>query len=161
MRPPAPEDFEAYADMWAEPSTARYTTGAALTRPEAWSKFLRDVGHWTMLGFGYWSLIELETKRYCGQLGFANFERGLNNHFDDEPEMGWVLAPHARGQGFAQEAARAALAWGAAQFGQVRSVCVISEENIPSLKLAAAIGFRACARAEYKGLASTILDRVL
>jgi len=48
------EDFKHCAALWADPLVTRYITGTPLSREECWSRLLRNAGHWTMLGFGYW-----------------------------------------------------------------------------------------------------------
>jgi RimJ/RimL family protein N-acetyltransferase len=61
---------------------------------------------------------------------------------DPVPEMGWVMAPHSHGKGYATEAARAAIAWGERHFGGRRTACIIAPENEPSLRVAEKCGFR-------------------
>jgi len=52
-----------------------------------------------------------------------------------------VLAPWAHGRGFATEAMRAVLDWGATRFGDgQRTVCLIAPENAASIHVAERLG---------------------
>jgi RimJ/RimL family protein N-acetyltransferase len=136
------EDFEALAAMWSEPEVTRHTVGQPATRQESWFRLLRYRGLWPVLGFGYWAVREKVSGRYMGDVGFADFCRGLTPSIDGIPEAGWIFAPWSHGQGFASEAVTAALGWldGQARFAE--SVCLIAAENLPSCRLAQRHGFR-------------------
>ena len=144
-------DFPACAALWADPEVTRYIGGRPSTEEEVWARFLRYVGHWTLLGFGFWVVEEKSTGRLLGEVGFADFKRAITPSFGDAPEAGWVLAPGAHGKGFATEAIRAALAWATSHFGGGRSVCMIDPGNQVSLRVAAKCGFKEFARTLYKG----------
>jgi RimJ/RimL family protein N-acetyltransferase len=75
------------------------------------------------------------------------------------PEVGWLLAAHTHGRGYATEAAQAALAWGDAYLPQARTVCLIDVDNVPSLRLAAACGYREYGRTLYHDLPVVLLER--
>ena len=104
------DDFIASAAMWADPNVTRHIGGQPLTEEEAWTKFLRYVGHWALLGFGYWVVEEKATGSFVGEIGFADYKRDLEPSLHDKPEIGWVLAPRSHGKGYATEAVRAAIA---------------------------------------------------
>ena len=73
--------------------------------------------------------------------------------------MGWVLAPHTHGQGYALEVAQAALAWGDAHLPVARTVCLVDVGNLASLRLAAKVGYQEIARVLYKDIAVVMLER--
>jgi len=55
----------------------------------------------------------------------------------------WALVPAVHGRGYATEAVGAALAWGERRFGaNARTVCIISPENLASIRVATKCGFR-------------------
>ena len=56
MRPHRLEDFPDTAALWADPEVVRFIGGHPLSREESWARFLRYLGHWTALGFGYWTV---------------------------------------------------------------------------------------------------------
>ena len=75
------------------------------------------------------------------------------------PEIGWVLAPRAHGQGYATEAARAALVWGDAHFASKRTACIIHPDNLASIRVAEKCGYREFERTTYKGEPTIVLVR--
>jgi len=131
------EDFAHSAAMWADPVVIRHTVGKPLSEEECWTRFLRYVGHWALLGFGYWVAEEKATGS----------------------ESGWVLASHAHGKGYATEAVRAVVAWGDARFSSRRTACIIAPENVASIRVAEKCGYREFARTTYKGHAVVMFER--
>lgn len=115
------EDFNLIAALWADPKMVRFIGGVPSTREASWSRLLRYVGHWSLMGFGYWVILEKESGVFVGEIGFADFQREMRPSMDNKAEMGWVLSPDFHGKGYASEAAEAALAWADANI-PVRSV---------------------------------------
>ena len=144
------DDFADCLALWSDPEVTRFIGGRPSTQEEVWSRLLRYLGHWALLGFGYWVISEKETGRFMGEVGFANFRRVIEPSLDDMPEIGWALAPHSHGKGYATEAARAAIAWGEAHFGPIRTACIIAPENEPSIRVAEKCGYREFQRTTYK-----------
>jgi RimJ/RimL family protein N-acetyltransferase len=160
LAPPLIADFEDSAAMWSDPAVVRGLGGRTSTPEESWARLLRARGLWPLLGYGYWAVRETATGRYVGEVGFADFHRGIEPSIDGVPEMGWVLATWAHGQGMAAEAVRAGLAWGALQWGPDGPVvCIIDQTNTPSLKLAARMDFVETARVTYKEAPIVVLRR--
>ncbi len=98
-------------------------------------------GHWALLGYGYWAVEEKVSGRCIGEIGFANFMRPLTLALEGMPELGWVLAPWAQGNGYATEALKAVVAWGDAQFQSRRTVCIIHRDNHRSFRVAEKLGY--------------------
>jgi RimJ/RimL family protein N-acetyltransferase len=144
-------DFEASAAMWAEPEVTRHILGRPSTRQESWFRLLRNVGHWPVVGFGFWAATTREGA-FLGEIGFGRFERAgagaAPGGEDEEPEAGWVLRGDAAGKGFATEAMRAAHDW----LGSVRPAastrCIIAPDNAASLRVAEKLGYREIGRTE-------------
>jgi|SRR5271154_1194917 len=145
------DDFKHSAAMWADPKVTQYTTGKPLSEEECWTRLLRYVGHWSLLGFGYWVAEEKATGNFVGEIGFADYKRDLEPSLKGTPEIGWALASHAHGKGYATEAVRAAVAWGDAHFESARTACIISPENFASVRVAVKCGYREFTHATYKG----------
>lgn len=160
LRCPRLEDFEESLAMWGDPRVVRYITGKPSTPEEMWSRLLRYVGHWQLLGYGYWVVREKSTGRFVGEVGLADFRRDIEPSLGGSKEAGWVLSPWAQGRGFATEAVRAALRWTEARFGPERVVCLIDPGNEASIKVAHRCGFREFARGSYKGAPSLMLERL-
>ena len=153
------EDFSEYAEMWGDPRVTRHVGGRPFTSEECWHRLLRGVGHWHVLGFGYWVLREKRSTRFVGEVGFADLRREIDPPLGATPEMGWVLSPWSHGQGFATEAIAPVLAWANRQWGERRLVCMIDPDNAPSLRVAAKVGFREYARTTYHGSPTILLER--
>jgi RimJ/RimL family protein N-acetyltransferase len=152
-------DFAECAALWADPQVVRYIGGRTFTTEESWARLLRYVGHWDLLGFGYWVAREKSTERFVGEVGFAEFKRDVTPSFEGAPEAGWVLAPWAHGKGFATEAVRATLAWADPRFA--RTVCMIDDGNDASVKVAAKCGYREWVRTTYKGTPAVLYERAI
>ena len=144
------DDFPACAAMWADPMVTRHLGGKPFTREEAWARLLRYIGHWALLGFGFWVVEEKASGEFVGELGFADFKRNIEPALDGMPEIGWILASRVHGRGYATEGVRAAVAWGERHFGAVHMACVIHPENTTSLRVADKCGFREFQRTRYK-----------
>ncbi|MCC6997419.1 MAG: GNAT family N-acetyltransferase [Deltaproteobacteria bacterium] len=153
------DDLPACIAMWGDPVVTRHIGGRPFTREETWGRVLRYAGHWALLGFGYWVIEELASRRFVGEIGFSDFKRDLAMDLGGAPEIGWALATGAHGQGYATEAVRAALAWAELRFPTPRTVCLIDPDNLASLRVAEKCGYRELARVTYKGLPTLLLER--
>jgi len=149
-------DFGDSAAMWGGAIVTRHIGGRPFSAEEVWSKLLRYAGHWALLGYGYWVVVEKASGRFVGEVGFADFRRAIVPSLDGAPELGWVLAPWAHRRGFATEAVLAARAWGLGHFGPKRTVCLIDPDNVTSIRVAEKCGYVEWCRTTYKD-APTIL----
>jgi RimJ/RimL family protein N-acetyltransferase len=142
LRGHRPEDHRAATQLWQRPEVYRFIVAEPLSSQEVWLRLLRYSGLWDFLGFGYWAVEERASGRYVGQLGFADFRRGLVGFDGRYPEAGWALHPDYAGRGYATEAMRAALGWLDVQDSIVRSFCLIAPDNERSLRVAEKLGYR-------------------
>ena len=145
------DDFEDLAAMWADPAVTRFIGGKPSTREESWARLMRYVGHWHLLGFGYWAVEMKGQTGLIGDVGFADWRRDIVPSLDGMPEGGWVFAPVAHGRGLASEAVKAVVAWGDRHFGGKTTACIISPDNTGSIRVAEKCGYREFARTEFKG----------
>jgi RimJ/RimL family protein N-acetyltransferase len=137
--------------MWADPVVVRYIRPAGFTEEETWARVLRYVGHWTLLGYGYWVVEDKSTGEFLGEAGFADFHRdtvppGVIN----VPEAGWAFRAEAHGRGYASEAVAAMVAWGDSHFDGP-TACIIEQNNAASIRVAEKNGYRASQVITYKG----------
>jgi RimJ/RimL family protein N-acetyltransferase len=154
-------DFDAMAAMRADPAVTRHIGGRPSTREESWGRLMRYAGHWALHGFGFWAIEEKATGAFAGELGFADFRREIEPPLGPAPEMGWALAARFHGRGYASEALAAALIWGRARFGPVRTVCIIAPDNPASIRTAEATGFRAYADTLHHDAPTRLFERML
>ena len=111
----------------------------------------RMLRHWNRRGYGQWAVVERATARVIGCVGFLQL--------DDSPdiELGWIIHRSRWGNGFATEAARAALdwAWSASTIDHVKSL--IGPDNLASIRVATKIG----ERLEGEGISPSSGENVL
>jgi RimJ/RimL family protein N-acetyltransferase len=172
-------DLDDCAEMWSAPEVTRFIGGRPFSREEAWTKILRYVGHWKLLGFGYWAVHDKALGKFVGEVGFGDFKREITPSNDGEAsgasrsasderavrrmpsamdgarELGWALAPWAHGRGLATEVVQAALAH--APPGRI--VCLISPDNLRSIRVAEKCGFCELAQVRYHGAAAILYER--
>ena len=108
-------------------------------------------GLWEVIGYGYWMVERLEDGAYLGSVGFLDSKRDMAPSIEGIPEMGWIFAPHAQGQGYASEAVAAGLDWADRALGRREFVAIIAHANEASIRLAVKAGFSAREEAVYKG----------
>jgi len=133
LRPPADIDLDGWAEMMADPVAARFI-GGQQPRATAWRFMATMAGSWALNGFGMFSVIEKSSGRWLGRIGPWRPE--------DWPgtEVGWGLHPSAWGQGYAVEAAEAAIDWVFDHLGWTEVVHCIDPDNAPSIKVAQRLG---------------------
>jgi len=106
LRPWREEDRAPFAEMGADPEVMEHFP-APLSRAES-DAFIDGLGGLLdRRGWGLWAVEELRTGRFIGFTGLN--EPGFTAHFTPATEIGWRLRRDAWGQGYATEAARAAL----------------------------------------------------
>jgi RimJ/RimL family protein N-acetyltransferase len=150
LRPFRATDTAAQAAMMGDAAVMRFLGGQALTREESWRKLLNGAGLWSLFGWGYWAVERRADARMIGQIGFADFKRGMTPSIEDIPEMGWLFAGEASGQGFATEAGRAALDWIDSAHAPAEVAAIIDPANLASLRVAEKLGFGDSEEASYK-----------
>lgn len=129
-------DLDAFAAMQADPEVMRHVgAGGARDRAETWRNMAALTGQWLLKGHGVWA-VERDG-RFAGRVGWLEPEGWPG------PELAYALARGFWGQGLAEEASRAALAWGRARWGPDRRlVSFVRPENAASRRLLARLGAR-------------------
>ena len=153
------EHFADVAELSSLPETFRYSERGPMSSDEAWSRLLRHIGHWTVMGFGFFAIEEKLSGRFVGEAGLNDFRRGLGSDFDGVPEIGWTITPSAQGRGYATEAAQAVLTWMGERFDASCVVCLIHTSNAPSLRVAEKLGFVGFSECIYRGYPAVRLER--
>jgi RimJ/RimL family protein N-acetyltransferase len=139
-------DFEDHFRLCADPEVMRYLLGGKpLSRFEAWRHMAFLVGHWELLGYGYYAVEEKATGRFIGRIGYTNPE-GWPGF-----ELGWTIAPEFQGKGFATEGARFLLEYAFNEMGKDHVISVINPDNKPSIRVAERLGERLEGKADVVG----------
>lgn len=160
LRLPTVEDFNASLAMRTDPIVQRFIGNGEPAKPEdVWTRLLRNIGHWSALGYGLFAVVERQSGRFIGEAGLADFHRGLGKNFDPFPEVAWAMASDTHGKGFATEAAMAALKWFDETRGAGRTVCIIDSRNTASLRVAEKVGYIRYGSDRYKDHEVELLER--
>lgn len=146
-------DLDPYAEMSADPEVMKFIgTGVTLNRNEAWRSMAAMLGHWQLLGYGMWAVELRQTGAFIGRAGFL-----------DPPgwpgvELGWLLGRAHWGQGYAIEAARAALDYAFTVLGRERVISLIREGNDRSVRVAEKLGGRYAGDVELLGSKARVYE---
>ena len=151
LRPFRADDADAQAAMMGDHAVMRHLGGRGLSREDSWRKLLNGHACWFLFGFGYWAVERRADGAMIGQAGFADFQRDLTPSISGLPEMGWLFAREAAGQGYATEAALAGLAWIDAALAPRETVAIIGSDNHASIRVAEKCGFAERETASYRG----------
>lgn len=151
LREHRPDDLDTYTELWADPEVVRFISGQPLDRQECWARILRFRGMWEVIGLGFWIVQERQTGMLIGEAGIMDKKRQIEPPLDGTIEAGWAFLPSAQGRGLATETMQAVLDWTGRHRPGVPQSCIISEGNMPSMRLATRLGFRESARSGYNG----------
>ena len=155
------DDYEAACAMWSDPAVTQFIGGKPSTRQQTWSRMLGYAGHWKFLKYGYWAIEERESAQFAGELGFADFKRDIVPAMQGFPELGFALAAHAHGRGYATEAVRAAIAWADAHLSSRRTVSLADEQNTASLHVLRKAGYREFDRGAFNERTVLYFERIV
>ena len=139
-------DLKPHAEIYADPEVMRYIgDGRVLDRDQSWRQVAMHIGHWALRGYGQWALERKEDGASLGRAGLWNPPGwpGL--------EVGWMLARHAWGQGYATEAGQAAIDWAWRTLDAPRLISVIQPGNAASIRVAERLGLRRLRESTVKG----------
>ncbi|MBI2254911.1 MAG: GNAT family N-acetyltransferase [Proteobacteria bacterium] len=156
-------DFNAAAEIWSDEVVTRFL-GRPFTPEESWSRLLRYVGHWDLLGYGFWAITEKASGRFIGEGGICDFRRditwpGCVSADEATREIGWALGADYHGQGLATEAVQAVTTWADRHFRGRRTICIINPSNQPSIRVAEKCGYGEIGTARYKDNDLTVFAR--
>lgn len=148
------EDLEPASEIWSDEPVFRFL-GRPFTREEVWMRLLRYVGHWELLGYGFWAIEEKATGCFIGEGGICDFKREITwpagvSAEDATREIGWALSAAHHGRGLATEAVEAMTQWADRHFDTARTICIINPANLPSLRVAQKCGYADIGSVQYK-----------
>jgi RimJ/RimL family protein N-acetyltransferase len=136
---------DAFAALNADPVVTEFL-GGPMARAASDELSARIADHWRTFGFGLWACVD---GAEC--VGFSGACRpGPHwSAFGAEVEIGWRLARHAWGRGFATEGARLALAPLREHLGLERVVSFIAPGNDRSRAVARRLGMEVCGASSH------------
>ena len=159
LQAPCKADFEAYLAMWQDDEVVRFLGGQTRPHQDAWLTFIRQAGLWPVLGYGYWTVRTRREGEYVGEIGFADYGRGMVPDISGFPEAGWVLARAHWGQGYASEALGAIHNW-LDHTRPGRSICIIEPDHAASIRIAQKLAYSQFADSVYRGTPMRIFERM-
>ncbi len=133
LRPWKAEDFEPFAKMNADPRVMEYFL-STLTKEESDARAKIFSDEINELGFGFWAVGIPHVADFIGMVGLRTVPAGFS-HFSPTIEIGWRLAFEFWGQGYATEAAIAALRFGfdKLQFNEIVAFTAASNKRSQSV----------------------------
>ena len=158
LRGPTKSDFNDLLAMWSDPDVVRHIGGVPFSDEDVWARLLKYIGHWEMLGYGMW-IIRDKDNRFVGEVGLFDLHRAIVPPIE-VPEVGWVLAKTAHGNGYATEAVQKILTWGEQIIGPRQFTCIIDVDNKPSHRVAEKCGFVRHAELTYKATPVIVYRRM-
>lgn len=135
--------------MWSDPNVTKFISGRTSTEQQTWMRLLSYIGHWGLMGFGYWAIEEKASGDFVGEVGFMDFKRDIAASMRGKPELGFALASRFHGKGYATEAVRAALTWADARLPHPATVCLVTPQNLGSLRVVEKCGYEIFERGIY------------
>lgn len=137
LRPAVDADRDAIADLNARPEVGAWL-GGVRTRAESDAFVDRVMAHQTEHGFGFWVVDRKADGRLIGMTGVWWVPPEMN--MPGVAEIGRRFLPEAWGQGYATEAARAALAHGFAVLKLPEIIAFTARTNLASQAVMRRIG---------------------
>lgn len=127
-------DFPTYEQWTARMEIMRYLGGKTLDRIQSWRHLAYQIGHWQMLGYGYYAVEEKASGKLVGRVGYTNHPGW------PDFELGWTIVPEYQGRGYATEAARMLLDYAFTALERKHVVSLIHPDNAPSRRVAEKLG---------------------
>ena len=82
---PQASDYEDFAATWADKEVVRFIGGEPRNAQDSWLTLARNAGLWTLLGYGPWIVRERRTGDFVGDMGFADYRRGMTPDISGSP----------------------------------------------------------------------------
>jgi len=134
-----PSDSEPYSRLNFDPSVMEFLL-KPLSREESDAMIARAEAHFVEHGYGPWALEVKSTGEFIGLTGLTR--PTFETKFTPCVEVGWRLARASWGNGYATEAAHAALAYGFEKAGLKEIVSFTVRANKKSIAVMERIGMK-------------------
>jgi RimJ/RimL family protein N-acetyltransferase len=154
------DDADWYAAMNADTEVMRFIgEGEPYPRDRSDDSLTSILAHWEQHEFGLWAAERLDTGQPIGFVGLAI--PSFLPRILPAVEVGWRLSRPNWGQGFATEAASAALDHGFATLGLERIVSITVHDNHASQRVMARLGLETDCAEVHPGLGIVVQVRSL
>jgi RimJ/RimL family protein N-acetyltransferase len=153
------DDRIPYFSILQQPAVFRHFGPEPMGMEESWRRLVAAVGSWQVNGFGGWAVERKSDGNLLGMAALFTAWRDLKPEFGDQPEMGWIFATEAHGQGLAGEACRAVLDWAGENLAPTDIWAIIAPANQPSIRLAHKLGFEPMNESTYHDEPILVLKR--
>lgn len=137
LRPWRSSDLPPFAEQNADPIVMRFL-GGALSRGDSDAYVARSEAHYAQHGFCKWAVEAPGVAPFIGAVGLGHV--AFQASFTPAVEVAWRLNRRFWGQGYATEAARAAIQDGFTRIGLQRIVALTVLDNIPSQRVMQRLG---------------------
>jgi [ribosomal protein S5]-alanine N-acetyltransferase len=149
LRPPGPGDGPGYRALLMDPVIGEWLRPQPLRpfEPADGDLWLgEDERHWERFGFGPWAVLERRGGDYLGRVGLRWTDIGDRAGI----ELVWAIDPAHHGEGFAGEAATAALDF-AEELELDEVFAMILPINVASQRVAQKVGLEPVGEVEHAG----------
>jgi [ribosomal protein S5]-alanine N-acetyltransferase len=129
-------DVPALAAMYGDSETMQYILSGTKTAEQTRIAIDEMVEANERDGCSMWPLVLKESSELIGSCGL------MKTKVPGELELGFILAPHARGKGYAVESARAVLAFGFEHLNPRSIMAFVHPFNAPSIAVLNKVGMQ-------------------
>ncbi len=155
------DDLDAHAAMLSDPVVMEHFGGHLFGREDAWRRLVGGVGLWQLQGVGLFAVERKADSKLIGHAGLFDYHREMTPSIEGKPELGYIFAAEAHGQGFAGEACGALMQWADATVDAPEVMAIIAPTNGPSMRLAERLGFQRLPDATYRNEPTSLWRRGL
>lgn len=154
LRPVGWADLADLVALKGDPRAYAVMLGGVRGPGQVADELAEDISAWAQRGFGIWSVRTQVDGRFIGMVGLQERADGRG------VALRFALMPDEQGQGYASEAAGAALRFGHDRAGLLRIVAAAREDNFASRTVLGAVGMAPCERFERDGVTLVVFESV-
>jgi RimJ/RimL family protein N-acetyltransferase len=137
LRETSPDDAASLFAIHGDAEDMRWFGTDPMTEPAEADKLIQVFADWWRHGSGVrWAVVRSSDSAFLGTCGLFRWNRNWRSCV-----VGYELAPFARGNGYMQEALRAAIEYGFETMQINRVEAQIHPQNAPSIRLLEKLGF--------------------
>ncbi len=139
------EDVEEFYQIYEHPSITEYME-PLYEDPREERAYARDYIDkvYAFYGFGIWTVVEKATGEVIGRAGIC-YREGY-----EDPELGFMIAAHKQGKGYATQVCRAILEYGHEELGFERILAFVQSGNQASMRVCEKLGMEVTGMADIK-----------